>query len=61
MLLEFNGFDLVTDKSDTMESLRRRISARVNWIPKIDKKEVSEPNLTNKKAKCLQWRIRKND
>lgn len=53
MLLEFNGFDLVTDKSDTMESLRRRISARVNWIPKIDKKEVSEPNLT-KKSKMLK-------
>ena len=49
MLLEFNGFDLVTDKSDTMESLRRRISARVNWIPKIDKKEVSEPSFDEEK------------
>lgn len=53
MLLEFNGFDLVTDKSDTTKSLRRRISAQVNWIPKIDKKDVSEPNLT-KKSKMLK-------
>lgn len=49
MLLEFNGFDLVTDKSDTTESLRRRISAQVNWIPKIDKKEVSELSFDEEK------------